>query len=38
MSDLGDKPWTIPPDILPTSDRPDLVVIDTEYNDIYVLE
>ncbi len=27
-SDLGDKPWTIPPDILATSDRPDLVIID----------
>ncbi len=26
--DLGEKPWTIPPDLLVTSDRPDLVVID----------
>ena len=37
-SDLGVKPWTIPPDILATSDRPDLVVIDTEHNNISILE
>lgn len=26
--DLGDQTCTIPPDLLPTTDRPDVVVID----------
>ena len=37
-SDLGDKPWTIPPDILATSDRPDLVVLDPCEKCISILE
>lgn len=37
-SDLGDKPWTIPPDILATSDRPDLVVLDLTNKCVSILE
>ncbi len=36
--DLGEKPWTIPPDLLVTSDRPDLVVIDNIKIWIWILE
>ena len=37
-TDLGDQSWTIPPDLLPTSDRPDLVVIDYCKKSISILE
>ena len=37
-TDLGDQSWTIPPDLLPTSDRPDLVVIDYTTKSISILE
>ena len=37
-SDGGGKPWTIPPDILPTSDRPDLVVINRVKKSISIFE
>ena len=37
-TDLGDQSWTIPPDLLPTSDRPDLVVIDYTGKTISILE
>ncbi len=36
--DLGEKPWTIPPDLLVTSDRPDLVVIDNIKKCISILQ
>ncbi len=36
--DLGEKPWTIPQDLLMTSDRPDLVVIDNINKCISILE
>ncbi len=34
--DPGEKPWTIPPDLLVTSDRPDLVVIDMIISKMYL--
>ncbi len=37
-ADLGEKWWTIPPDLLVTSDRPDLVVIDNIKKCISILE
>ncbi len=36
--DLGEKPWMIPSDLLVTSDRPDLVVIDNIKKCISILE
>ncbi len=36
--DLGEKPWTIPPALLVTSDRPDHVVIDNTKKCISILE
>ncbi len=36
--DLGEKPWIIPPDLLLTNDRPDLVVIDNIKKCISILE
>ena len=36
--DAGGRPWTIPPDILPTSDRPDLVILKRETNTILIFE
>ncbi len=36
--DLGEKPWTIPPDLILTNDRPDLVVIDNIKRCISILE
>ncbi len=37
-SDAGGRPWTVPPDILPTSDRPDLVVLNREKKTISIFE
>ncbi len=34
----GGSPWTIPPDILPTSDRPDLVVVNRAAKTISIFE
>ncbi len=36
--DLGQKPWTIPPDLLVTSARPDIVVIDNIKKCISIFE
>ncbi len=35
---LSEKPWTIPPNLLVTNDRPDLVVIDNIKKCISILE
>jgi len=36
--DAGGRPWTIPPDILITSDRPDLVILSRKNKSISIFE
>ncbi len=36
--DAGGRPWTIPPDVLVTSDRPDLVIISRKNKTISIFE
>ena len=36
--DAGGRAWTIPPDILPTSDRPDLVILSRKNKSISIFE
>ncbi len=38
ISDLRQQSWTIPPDIIPTSQRPDLVIVNRTRKSIYILE
>ena len=36
--DLGNVAWTVPPDIIPTSSRPDLVIVNRESKTCHILE